>query len=162
MISWRVKGKMSDIDYKIISNEDVELFMKVRLEMLREVNNLPDDYIYDDEFVDMSRKYFMEGNQTTILAFDNKIIVGCATMSYIWIMPTFSHPSGKRAHLMNVYTRADYRRRGISKKMIEMLIDEARAVGATEISLDATEMGRPLYETLGFVASPAGMVMELT
>lgn len=76
-------------------------------------------------------------------------------------MPTFSHSTGNRAHLMNVYTRADYRRRGISKKMVEILIDEAKENGVTEISLDATEMGRPLYESLGFKASDSCMVMDL-
>ena len=45
-----------------------------------------------------SRKYFENGNQTTVLAFDNEIVVGCASLSYIWIMPTFDHPTGTRAH----------------------------------------------------------------
>ncbi len=62
---------------------------------------------------------------------------------------------------MNVYTRADHRRRGISTKMVEILIEEAKENGVTEISLDATEMGRPLYEALGFQASDSCMVMKL-
>jgi GNAT superfamily N-acetyltransferase len=62
---------------------------------------------------------------------------------------------------MNVYTRADHRRSGISKKMVEILIEEAKENGVTEISLDATEIGRPLYEVLGFQASDSCMVMEL-
>ena len=80
-------------------------------------------------------------------------------MSYMWIMPTFSHPTGKRAHLMNVYTNKDYRRQGIARKMVNMLIDDARDRGATEISLDATESGRPLYESLGFIDSDECMVL---
>ena len=101
------------------------------------------------------------GEQTTVIASDGETLVGCASLSYTWIMPTFSHPTGNRAHLMNVYTRADYRRRGISKKMVEILIDEAKENGVTEISLDATEMGRSLYESLGFKASDSCMVMDL-
>ncbi len=135
--------------------------MKVRLEMLREVNNLSDTYEYDKLLINTSRKYFEEGDQTTVLAYDEEDVVGCASLSYIWITPTFSHPIGNRAHLMNVYTRADHRRMGISKKMVEILIDEAREMGATEISLDATEMESPLYEALGFTASDTSMVMEL-
>ena len=45
--------------------------------------------------------------------------------------------------------------------MVEILIDEAKENGVTEISLDATEMGRPLYESLGFKASDSCMVMDL-
>lgn len=152
---------MKDILYKVTTKEDIELLMNVRLEMLKEVNDLSDSYQYDSVLVEESRTYFEEGNQTTILAFDGNTVVGCASISYIWIMPTFSHPTGLRAHLMNVYTKKDYRRRGISKKMVEILIEEARTKGVTEISLDSTMMGRPLYEALGFTANDAGMVLEL-
>ena len=122
--------------------------------LLREVGN-------EQDFIFESRRYFESGEQTTVIASDGETLVGCASLSYTWIMPTFSHPTGNRAHLMNVYTRADYRRRGISKKMVEILIDEAKRNGVTEISLDATEMGRPLYESLGFKASDSCMVMDL-
>ena len=139
---------MGEIRYIKTSEADIELLMQVRLEMLREVNDLSDEYVYDETLVTESRKYFENGNQTTVLAFDDEKVVGCASLSYIWIMPTFDHPTGIRAHLMNVYTKSGYRRRGISKRMVEMLIDEAKAKGVTEISLDATEMGRPLYDKL--------------
>ena len=152
---------MSEIRYIKTTNADIELSMQIRLEMLREVNNLSDEYVYDEAFVADSRKYFENGDQTTVLALDDEKAVGCASMSYIHIMPTFSHPTGTRGHLMNVYTKPEYRRKGISKKIVEMLIDDAREKGATEISLDATEMGRPLYEVLGFEASDTAMVINI-
>ncbi len=147
------------IEYRIATADDIELMMSSRLEMLRVVNDLEDDYEYDEEFVEYSRDYFLNGDQTTVLAIENGEVIGCASMSYIRIMPTFSHPSGKRAHLMNVYTAAEYRWHGIARKMCKMLIDDAWEKGASEISLDATEAGRPLYEKLGFEASEECMVM---
>ena len=45
--------------------------------------------------------------------------------------------------------------------MVEILIDEAKENGVTEISLDTTEKGRPLYESLGFNSSDSCMVMNL-
>lgn len=152
---------MNKIIYRKTTKADMKILMKLRLEMLREVNGLSGEYEYDENFIFESRRYFESGEQTTVIASDGETLVGCASLSYTWIMPTFSHPTGNRAHLMNVYTRADYRRRGISKKMVEILIDEAKENGVTEISLDATEMGRPLYESLGFKASESCMVMEL-
>lgn len=147
------------MEIRIATKEDIDLMMKSRLEMLKVVNDLPQDYEYDEAFVKASREYFENGDQTTVLAIDNAEVIGCASMSYMWIMPTFSHPTGKRAHLMNVYMRDEYRRRGIARQMCEMLIEDARAKGATEISLDATTMGRPLYESLGFTATTEGMVL---
>lgn len=152
---------MNKIIYRKTTKADMKILMKLRLEMLREVNGLSGEYEYDENFIFESRRYFESGEQTTVIASDGETLVGCASLSYTWIMPTFSHPTGNRAHLMNVYTRADYRRRGISKKMVEILIDEAKENGVTEISLDATEMGRSLYESLGFKASDSCMVMDL-
>lgn len=152
---------MNKIIYRKTTKADMKILMKLRLEMLREVNGLSGEYEYDENFIFESRRYFESGEETTVIASDGETLVGCASLSYTWIMPTFSHPTGNRAHLMNVYTRADYRRRGISKKMVEILIDEAKENGVTEISLDATEMGRPLYESLGFKASDSCMVMDL-
>ena len=43
--------------------------------------------------------------------------------------------------------------------MVELLVEEARNQGVSAISLDATAMGMPLYESMGFVHLP--MEMEL-
>lgn len=148
-------------EYRIAGKADRELLMDSRLEMLRVVNGLPETYVFDAELVEESKAYFAAGDQTTVLALEQGQLAGCATLCYMGVMPTFSHPTGKRAHLMNVYTREPYRRRGIAARMVEMLIQEARGRGVTEISLDATESGRPLYERLGFVASRECMVLHL-
>ena len=149
------------MEYRVTDANDIDMLMDVRLSMLRIVNDLPADYIFDDELVVSSRRYFLEGDQTTVVAVNDGRCVACASMSYIEIMPTFSHSSGKRAHLMNVYTEKDYRRRGIARQLVNMLIEDARVHGATEISLDATESGRPLYESVGFKASEECMVIDI-
>ena len=148
------------IEYRITTAEDINLLMESRLVMLREVNNLPDDYVYPDVLVKSSKEYFLNGDQTTVLALDGGKIAGCASMSYFTVMPTFAHPTGKRAHLMNVYTDPSYRGQGIAKKMVSMLIDDAWSRGATETSLDATKAGRPLYERLGFYNSTEAMAIS--
>ena len=149
------------MEIKKTDASDIDALMDIRLEMLREVNGLTPCVEFDKVLIDSSREYFLNGDQTTVLAMDDGKIAGCASISYIWIMPTFSHPTGKRAHLMNVYVRKEFRRKGIAQKMVEFLIDDARSHGATEISLDATEMGKPLYRSLGFEANMAGMALLL-
>ena len=147
------------INIRFATKDDIEKLMSSRLEMLKAVNNLPEDYKYSDEMVQETREYFLNGNHITVLATDGEMVVGCATMSFIKIMPTFDHPTGRRAHLMNVYTRREYRRQGIARKMLELLIEETWEKGATEISLDATAEGRPLYESMGFTDSAECMVL---
>ena len=109
--------------------------------------------------INESRDYFLSGDHLTVLAIDGDDVIGCASMSFIRIMPTFDHPTGKRAHLMNVYTRNEYRRQGIARRMVQLLIEESWKAGVTEISLDATESGRPLYESLGFTDFTECMVL---
>ena len=92
---------------------------------------------------------------------DGDKIAGCASLSYITVMPTFDHPTGKRAHLMNVYTRAQFCRRGVGKMMVEFLIEEAKSRGVTEISLDATQIGHLLYKSLGFNDNSEGMILSI-
>lgn len=147
------------ISIRIAKKDDIEEMMNSRLEMLKVVNNLSEDYEYSDEIINESREYFLNGDHITVLAFDGDEVVGCASMSFMRIMPTFSHPTGKRSHLMNVYTRNEFRRQGIARKMVELLIEETWKKGVTEISLDATESGRPLYVSMGFTDSTECMVL---
>ena len=50
-----------------------------------------------------------------------------------------------------MYTASEYRRQGISIHTLDLLVKNAREQGVTQIALEATEMGRPLYEKYGFV-----------
>lgn len=148
---------------EIIAATDRELceVEAIRYEMLKVVNKLPDDYDFDENMIGNTREYFLSGDQTTVLARIDEKTVACATICYITVMPTFEHQNGKRAHIMNVYTRPAYRHQGIAKMMMDRLIEEAHKRKITEISLDATEEGRPLYEKCGFVPSKEGMVLCL-
>lgn len=134
--------------------------LKIRREMLAVVNNVPESGI-SDEIMRISEEYFSSDEHTTALAYCDGKLAGCASICWLNVMPTYSHPTGKRGHIMNVYTRNEYRRMGAARKMVEFLISEARARGVTHISLDATEMGRPLYEALGFHSSEESMGLDL-
>ena len=149
------------MEYRYATTDDMNLMIRSRMDTLRDVNGLDADYQFSEEFLETSREYFREGDQSTVLAIDNDRAVGCATMCYIDLMPTYAHPSGRRAHLMNVWTNKDYRRQGIAEKLVTMLIEEARGRGVSEISLDATEAGRPLYRKLGFKESGECMTMVI-
>ena len=148
------------MEYRIAAEKDIDLLLKSRLDTLRDVNGLGADYRFSEAFEEAAGRYFLEGDQETVLATEGEQVLGCASMCYISLMPTFSHPAGKRAHLMNVWTDPSRRREGIAARMVSLLIEEAWNRGVTEISLDATEAGKPLYRKLGFHGSEEHMVLE--
>jgi len=148
------------ITYKKADFELIDTVLKMRRETCACVSG-KDEIEFEGEFTLLSKEFFKHGDQTTVLAFDGEMAVGCATICFITVMPTAYHTSGKRAHIMNVYTKAEYRRRGIARKMITMLLDEARERGVTYVSLDTTENGRPLYRSLGFSGNKENMGLNL-
>lgn len=150
------------INYIKATSEHIEKLIESRLKMLKEVNDLPKDYIFNADFIEDSKIFFENPNQTTILAMNESgETIGCASLCYLQIMPTFSHPTGKRAHLMNVYTDKRFRHRGIASEMLRMLIAEAKTRHVTEINLDTTQSGRPFYKSFGFTESSECMVLNL-
>ena len=149
------------VTFRKTDRKDIEILMTMRMETIRHVNHLPEDYVFTGEMLHTMHQYFLHGDQLTVIAEDNGEAIACASISYYTIMPSLSHTTGHRAHIMNVYTREAYRRQGIAKTLVQMLVDDAKMKGATEISLDATEMGRPVYLSLGFTATSEGMVMKL-
>lgn len=49
-----------------------------------------------------------------------------------------------------MYTRPEHRRKGIAYKTFDILVRASKDRGITVISLEATDMGRCLYEKYGF------------
>lgn len=142
-----------------VNTELIPTALKMRREMLGVIFE-HDEESFEGEFSDRTEEFFKHGDQTTVLAFDGDAAVGCATICYMKLMPSFD-PSEKRAHIMNVYVRREYRRRGIAREMLNFVLDEAKRRGVSYVSLDATEQGKPLYKELGFGESLENMGINL-
>ncbi|MGN0622680.1 MAG: GNAT family N-acetyltransferase [Oscillospiraceae bacterium] len=157
----KVSKTISDVTVRSAESCDIELLLSLRYEMLRVVKN-DEKLSFDMAFQKATEDYFLNGEHNTVLAFCGDTAVGCATMSYVNMMPTCDHPGGKRGHLMNVYVRQEFRRRGIAAEMVELLLRQVREMDITSVSLDATDDGRKLYEKLGFVPSDEYMEMNIS
>lgn len=148
--------------YKRAEEKDIEILTRTRLEVLRAANQLSphtDMTEVEKQTVDYYSRALFEKEHIAILVYDDKEIVGAGGVSFYQVMPTFHNPSGKKAYIMNMYTKPEYRRRGIAWQTLNLLVKAARQAGVPSISLEATEAGRPLYEAFGFV--PMEHEMEL-
>ena len=140
--------------------KDLDLLVHTRVQVLLAANQLPectDMAAVETASRDYYRAALADGSHAAWLVFDGDTWIGAGGVSFYQIMPTYHNPSGRKAYLMNIYTRPDYRRQGIARHMVDLLVDEARSRNITAISLDATAMGMPLYESYGFIHMPAEM-----
>lgn len=142
------------MDYRKATIDDLDLLVSTRITVLRAANKL-DDNVDMSEVERESRDYYekalLDGSHTAYLVFDDGEFVGAGGVSYFRVMPTYHNPSGRKAYIMNMYTAPDHRRRGIAYNTLDLLVKDAKAQGVSAISLEATDMGRPLYERYGFV-----------
>ena len=111
-----------NITYKKLTVNDLDVFIKMRINQLRE-----------------------EG--TTL---DNDRIIGTSGMSIVEKPPYFGCPSGKIGLLSNMFTDPSYRRKGIAKTLLSKVIDEAKTQGCGTVQITASNMGVLLYSDYGF------------
>lgn len=140
--------------YKRATMEDIDVLTETRIKVLRAANRLSDDTDMSEvkkQTYDYYKKALCDGTHTAYLVFDGSIFVGAGGVSFFRVMPTYHNPSGYKAYIMNMYTNPEYRRRGIAYKTLDILVRDSKGKGVTAISLEATELGRPLYEKYGFV-----------
>ncbi len=60
---------------------------------------------------------------------------------------------GPWAHVANVYTDPNHRRRGLARMVMEAILDYCAANSVDHVTLNPSDEAIPLYEALGFVAS---------
>ncbi len=71
----------------------------------------------------------------------------------LWLMDWLPHliaPGKRRGNIVNVYTRREYRRKGIARALVTAALDWCRANAIHYVILHASREGRALYESMSF------------
>lgn len=85
------------------------------------------------------------------VARNEKDIVSCAFLLIVEKpMSPSSFITGKTGTVLNVYTKPEYRKKGYAKKLMNMMLEDAKAENVSIIELKATEDGYSLYRSVGF------------
>lgn len=141
---------------------DLEMLMKWRMEVLREVFSVPADQPMD-ELDRENRRYYermlQNGGHIACFACVDGEAAGCGGICIYEEMPSPDNPCGKCAYLMNIYTRPRFRRQGVGEAVVRWLAGQASQLGISKIYLESSEAGLGLYKRLGFV--PMQNMMKL-
>lgn len=143
-----------ELIYRKATLDDLKILTKTRIEVLRAANKLDktiDMTVAEEQSYDYYKSSLSTGSHIAYLIFDNNRFIGTGGISFYRVMPTYHNPTGNKAYIMNMYTHPDYRRKGIAYKTLDLLVSAANEKGITSISLEATDMGKPLYEKYGFI-----------
>jgi len=80
----------------------------------------------------------------------DRVMAGAGLIVTDWVAHPTSAYDPRRAYVLNVYTYPEFRRRGLAKQLMQVVINACRQDGFRAIWLHASEHGRPIYSSLGF------------
>ena len=139
-----------NITYRKLTNNDLDTFIDMRIRQLRE-EGATEDIDLIAPLRDYYDRHMSDGTFVSWLALDGDRIIGTSGMSFVEKPPYFSCPSGRIGLLSSMFTDPDYRRMGIAKKLLNRVVEEARAYGCGAVQITASDMGVKLYTAYGFV-----------
>lgn len=148
------------ITYRKLTENDLETFISMRVAQLRE-EGTTEELDLKPTLMDYYHRHMADGTFVSWLAMDGEMIIGTSGMSFVEKPPYFSCPSGKIGLLSSMYTDPDYRRQGIAKKLLGLVVEEARAYGCGSVQITASDMGVLLYTDFGFVKNGNFMQYKL-
>lgn len=153
---------MSKIIYQKLTGKELEIFIKMRIDQLRE-EGAKEDFDLRPALKDYYVRHMADGTFFSWLAVDedNGRIIGTSGMSIVEKPPYFGCPSGKLGLLSSMFTDKAYRRQGIAKELLTRVVNEAKERGCGAVQITASDMGVHLYSAFGFVKNGNFMQYKL-
>lgn len=148
------------IEYRKLETKDLDEFIRLRIGQLRE-EGATEDIDLKPALLDYYNRHLADGTFVSYLAVDGDKIIGTSGMSFVEKPPYFGCPSGKLGLLSSMYTDPNYRRQGIAKKLLSLVVDAARDYGCGTVQITASDMGVLLYTDFGFVKNGNFMQYKL-
>lgn len=138
-----------EIKYQKLTPNELETFIEIRIEQLRE-EGAKEDIDLRPALLVYYHRHMADGTFVSWLALSGGKIIGTSGMSFVEKPPYFSCPNGKIGLLSSMFTAAQYRRRGIAKELLTRVVNEAKEYGCGAIQITASDMGILLYRDFGF------------
>lgn len=140
------------MEFIIASNDDIQELTRMRIAYIKDDQGSIKDY-EESIMINKLLEYFERHLGKDLFAFvakENNVIVATALLLVIEKPSNPHFISGLIGEVLNVYTMPDYRRQGISIKLMDNLVAFAKERKLDFIELSATKDGYPLYKKIGF------------
>lgn len=131
---------------------DSETLVRLRIAyLIEDYGSIPENQL--SEIAGNLPDYFSRHLNRDLFAFvcrNNDTIVSCC---FLYVSEKPANPAfitGKTGTVLNVYTRPEYRKKGLASKLISLMLSDSREMGLDFVELKSTESGYNLYRSLGF------------
>jgi GNAT superfamily N-acetyltransferase len=155
-------NERADIHCRRATGADVEALAELRWQMSIERQHASvsrEEYVA--AFCDTVRDPLAQGTYLGWLAEAKGTPVACAVLIWWPMPPTAEELQRRRGYVSSVYTRPEYRRLGLARTLMEMLLASARDLGIRKVLLNSSTMGRQLYLNMGFETNERVLEIKL-
>ncbi len=145
---------MSNINYHKATINDISALVDNRILFALELSGEQNEEVIQSLRSQMT-KYFskatLENSCISFIAKCDGRVAGIGSVHIREMPGNFKNPSGKWGYIMNMYTIPEYRRKGICKNILNLLVEEGNKYGVNAFELHATADGEKVYIQEGFI-----------
>lgn len=145
---------MMEISYHKATIDDVSALVDNRILFALELSNEQNEEAIESLRNQMTNYFSKATVDNTCISFIAKcgeVVAGIGSVHLRDMPGNFKNPSGKWGYIMNMYTVPAFRRKGICKNILNLLVEEAKKYDYNTFELHATKEGEKLYVQEGFV-----------
>lgn len=136
---------------------DLETLVTLRLRFVADVMCVDLDTLAPAS-EDVARAFYQEaipaGTHVMWLAEEDGTAVGCAAVSLVPIPPRRHLGATHDGLVLTVWVDPAHRGAGVARRLMETVVAARAELGIHRLLLKATDMAKPLYESLGFTSPP--------
>lgn len=145
---------MPNVQYRKLRENEIDLIINNRISFLYELQGKPTsekESALRKTLAEYFTKALNDNSFIGIIAEKDDRVIGSGGLVIQEIPGHFKIPKGKLGYILNIFTIAEYRNRGIASDIVDMLVDEARKLDLDKVYLHASAAGIEIYRKKGFV-----------
>ena len=140
---------VSKMHFRLASLEDIQLLIDLRKQLLIEEGQIVSCNI-EEELKRFFEHQLSSNQYVQWLVEQDHNIIATGAIQFISFPPSYFNPTGIRGYISNMYTHVESRNKGIGKQLLNQLLAEAKTRKFHHLFLISSEMGKPLYQKMGF------------
>jgi GNAT superfamily N-acetyltransferase len=151
--------EQQQITIREATSQEDSLIAKHFYQMWRDIG-VPDDAI-NPNWLEMTLQFIEQARRDLfykafVAEVDSAVVGSASCQLYSGLYPNVLIPEYRKyGYIWGVYVEPSYRKQGIAKQLTSATVNYLKAVGCTRAVLNASPLGKPVYETLGFSSSNA-------